>query len=285
MRPMPAGVAEFDREPKIRRQLRDEIAESRFLFSAAHRRAGVGSERPAIWARAVPRRVKKGEQLRAAIAQPTQMGDFARQLAGKTKVRRSHFHPALRDCFRGCAIKGGVDLDCRKITGVNFKPSIRRPVLWIKHAAPFVEAPGTGADPDFLLLDQVQNGGRVQAAAQGADALYSVSELNAIVALFRAKIPRRKGPLNLTETSIVHYPADSDECIEFEFFSSSRQPVLFSRSGALPRSFLSRTKRKSITGRPARKRSAEMQTNCSRKRRQPSKPGTADGRSRFTSGW
>ncbi len=155
--------------------------------------------------------VKKGDQLRAAIAQPTQVGNFAGQLAGKTKVRRRHLHPAPRDCFRGRAVKSRVDFDCRKITRINLKPPIRWPTLWIKHAAPLVEAPGTGANPDFLLLDQVQNGGRSPGGNPSAGALISVSELSASSRFFRATFPRPAGVAQLDGASIVHYPATSDE--------------------------------------------------------------------------
>ena len=41
MRPMPAGMAEFDRETKIARQLRDEICARPISLPSACRKAGV----------------------------------------------------------------------------------------------------------------------------------------------------------------------------------------------------------------------------------------------------
>ena len=69
MWPMPAGVAEFDRETKIRRQLRDEIPKGRFLFPRRIGRREL-NEDDAQLGRERFERAEKGGQLRAAIAQP-----------------------------------------------------------------------------------------------------------------------------------------------------------------------------------------------------------------------
>src|SRR5205823_7851900 len=111
MRPMPAWVAEFDRKAKIRRQLSDEIPEGRFLFLWRVRGREL-NEDDAQLGRERLERAEKGNQLRAAIAQPPLVGDLARQLSGKAKMRRSHIHPTPSDRRCACAVKSRVDLDC-----------------------------------------------------------------------------------------------------------------------------------------------------------------------------
>jgi hypothetical protein len=53
-------------------------------------------------------------------------------------------------------VKRGIDLHGWEITGVKFQPARRRQVRGVKVAAPFLEAPGTSSEPDFLLGQQVQ---------------------------------------------------------------------------------------------------------------------------------
>jgi hypothetical protein len=53
-------------------------------------------------------------------------------------------------------IKRGIDLDRGEIARVKFKPARRRQVRRVKVATPFFKAPGAGAEPNFLLGEEIQ---------------------------------------------------------------------------------------------------------------------------------
>src|SRR3954464_6907658 len=58
--------------------------------------------------------------------------------------------------LRRCVIKSRVDFDGGEITRVKFQPARRGQIGGVKIAAPFLETPGAGAEPDFLLSGEVQ---------------------------------------------------------------------------------------------------------------------------------
>ncbi len=60
------------------------------------------------------------------------------------------------DFSAGACVEGGVEFDRGKIVRVEFEPAFRRQVGWIKGAAPFLEAPGAGAEADLLLGGEIQ---------------------------------------------------------------------------------------------------------------------------------
>src|SRR5205085_16095 len=95
-----------------------------------------------------------------AIAQHAFVGDRARKFAGEPERSRRRFDPAANGCVRRRMIESRIDFDRREIARVEFQPARRRQVGWIKIAAPFFEAPGAGAEPDFLLSGEVQDGMR-----------------------------------------------------------------------------------------------------------------------------
>lgn len=86
------------------------------------------------------------------------MRDFARELAGKLKLRRRKIEPAP-DCVRGrLAVKGGINFHSREKTRIEFEPVRFGKLSRVEDLTPFVEIPRASADADFLLLVQVQFG-------------------------------------------------------------------------------------------------------------------------------
>jgi hypothetical protein len=166
VRPMPAGMAKLDREAKIGGQLRDKFAEGDFLLLWP-----VGGwkldEDDAQFRCERFERAQKRAQFLSAIAQPALVGDFTWQFACEPKVGRRHFEPAAGDVLRRRAVKSRVDLNRRKMVRVKFQPAIGGQIRRVEHTTPFLEAPGTGADPDFLLLAEIQNGWVPRFAVQG----------------------------------------------------------------------------------------------------------------------
>lgn len=84
------------------------------------------------------------------------MGDFARKFAAESKGGRSQFDPAPDRVLGRDAVKGRIDFDRRKIAGIKLEPFGLRQFGRIKAFAPILEAPGAGADSNFLLAGQVQ---------------------------------------------------------------------------------------------------------------------------------
>src|SRR4051812_45414566 len=101
--------------------------------------------------------MEKSEQLHITIAQSPFVRNFTGQFASEAKVRRRHFFPSARDGVRRCTVKGGINFDCEEVVRVKLQPAVGRRVRRIKRTAPFLEAPGTGSDANFLLLDQLQS--------------------------------------------------------------------------------------------------------------------------------
>ena len=90
VRAMPAGMPELDRETKIRRQLRDEIAQGRLPILRPERGRELDVD-DAQFGRERRERVEEGGQFMAAIVQPALMGDLARQLAGEAIAPNCRF--------------------------------------------------------------------------------------------------------------------------------------------------------------------------------------------------
>ena len=84
------------------------------------------------------------------------MRDFARKFAAEAKGGRSQFDPAPDRVLSRYAVKGRIDFDRGEIAGVKFEPFGLRQFGRIKASAPILEAPGAGADSNFLLTGQVQ---------------------------------------------------------------------------------------------------------------------------------
>src|ERR1700682_4695938 len=84
------------------------------------------------------------------------MCDFARKFAAETKRSRSQFHPAPDRVLGRDAVKSRIDFDCGKIAGIKLEPFGIGQFGRIEASAPFREAPGAGADSNFLLAGKVQ---------------------------------------------------------------------------------------------------------------------------------
>jgi len=100
--------------------------------------------------------MEEGSQLGFAIAQETFVGDRAGQFTGEPERRRRCLDPALDGGIGRNVIKRGIDFHRREITGVKFQPARRRQIGRIKAAAPLFKAPGAGAEPYFLLGQEIQ---------------------------------------------------------------------------------------------------------------------------------
>src|SRR6266550_1969370 len=84
------------------------------------------------------------------------MRDLARKFAAETKGSGSQFDPAPDRVLARYAVKGRIDFDCGKITGIKFEPLGIGQFSRIKASAPFRETPGAGADSNFLLTGKVE---------------------------------------------------------------------------------------------------------------------------------
>src|SRR5258708_3813135 len=67
-------------------------------------------------------RAQKRVQFGGAIAQPADMGDFAREFAAETKGGWSQFDPAPDRVLGRDAVKGRIDFDLGKIAGIKLEP-------------------------------------------------------------------------------------------------------------------------------------------------------------------
>src|SRR6187551_1160226 len=88
-------------------------------------------------------------QLLAAVVQAAFVSNFARELAAEPKGRRGVFQPAPNRGVRRHVIERGIDLNRGEKTGVELQPARRGQIGRVKAAAPFLKAPGTGAEPDL----------------------------------------------------------------------------------------------------------------------------------------
>ena len=100
--------------------------------------------------------MKEGSKLGFAIAEETLVSDRARQFAGEPERGRRCLDPAPDRRLGWDVIKRGINFHRRKITGVKFQPAGRRQIGRIKAAAPLFKAPGAGAEPYFLLGQEIQ---------------------------------------------------------------------------------------------------------------------------------
>ena len=80
---------------------------------------------------------------------------FAGNLQAKRNVA-GMFDPAPHDGFRRGAVESGIDLNRGKIMGIEFQPTGLGQIRWIKVAPPFFKAPRASAEPDLLLIGEVQ---------------------------------------------------------------------------------------------------------------------------------
>ncbi len=152
---MPPCVTKLNRESEIPRQLSKKFAQCRFPIAWHEGRRKLDKDYLKLgfeWFN----RAEKIAQLGCTISQPAHMCDVARKLAGEPKRRRSHFHPTTNGIFGRNSMKSGVDLDSRKIVGVEFQPARFRQFRRIENTPPIVEAPCTRADAYLLLIGKIQ---------------------------------------------------------------------------------------------------------------------------------
>src|SRR5205814_1957200 len=90
---MPAGIAEFDREPEIARQLGEESAQQRAAGFWRERWRQLNEDDVEFWGERLERAEERG-QLRLAVAQMAFVGDFPRKFAGEPERSRRGFGPA-----------------------------------------------------------------------------------------------------------------------------------------------------------------------------------------------
>jgi len=155
LRPMPAGVTKFDREPEISRQLIEKFAQRR--FAVFWRKGGwkLDENHAELW-RERFHRPKKRIHFCCAISQAASVRDLAREFAGKTKSRWRDLDPPLNGGFGRGGIKCRIDLHSREVIGVKFEPLGLWEIRRIKKAAPVFETPRGGAEANLMLIDQVQ---------------------------------------------------------------------------------------------------------------------------------
>src|SRR5207244_5206755 len=101
-------------------------------------------------------RPEKRIQFCRAIAQSTGVRNLAREFAGETKSGWRDLDPTANGRFSWSSIKCGIDFHSREVIGVKFEPSRLWQVRGIKRAAPVFETPSTGAEANFMLIDQIQ---------------------------------------------------------------------------------------------------------------------------------
>jgi len=154
-RPMPTGMAKFNRKPEISRQLHEKLAQRQLAVCRRQRRRKLNENYLELWPECFDCAEKRIE-FRCAIAQTADVRDLAGKLAGKPKAGGSRFGPATNAIFRRSSVKGRIDFNRRKIVGVKFQPVRRWQIVWIKDTAPVFEAPCARADTYFLLVNQIQ---------------------------------------------------------------------------------------------------------------------------------
>ena len=171
LRPMPSGVAKFNRVAKIPWQLFKEFAQCRFAFLGRERRRQLNQQNVQL-RREHFQSAQEGMQFTRAIIQPPNMCDLAREFAGETKFVAGHFQPAPQRVLCRDAVKSRVDLNCGKVTSIKLEPLCRRKILRVKAPAPFFIAPRARADADFLLVGEIQvtmfNNSRYVARGKGS---------------------------------------------------------------------------------------------------------------------
>jgi len=155
LRTVPAGMAKLDGKPEAVRKLLQEFPQGLAAILGREGGGQLNEDDPELRLERLDG-AKKGCQFPGAIAQPPDMGDFPGQLAGKTKSSRRVFHPAPDVGFGRRAVKSGIDLHRGKIVRIELQPAGRGQIGGIKATSPFLEAPRTGAEPDFLLCREIQ---------------------------------------------------------------------------------------------------------------------------------
>ena len=86
------------------------------------------------------------------------MRNLAWEFAGETKSSWCDLDPTLNGRFGRGGIKCRIDFHSREVIGVKFEPLGFWQIRRIKRVAPIFETPGTGADANFMLIDQIQWG-------------------------------------------------------------------------------------------------------------------------------
>src|SRR6266446_8567405 len=157
--PVPAGVTEFNGEPETFRKLDQKFSQNLPPVLGRKRWRQLNQHNLELRLERLDR-AEKRVQFGGAIAQPADMGDFARKFATETKRRWSDVDPATDCVFRRHTVKGRIDFDRGKIAGIKFEPLGIGQFCRIKTSAPFRETPRAGADSNFLLTGKVQIQGK-----------------------------------------------------------------------------------------------------------------------------
>ena len=106
-------------------------------------------------------RVEERRQLRLTVTQHAFVRDFSRQFAGETEQGWGRFGPAANGGLGRCFIESGIDLYGGEVPSIKFQPAGRREIGRIKVSTPFLEAPGAGPKPNFLLCQKIQTVRRI----------------------------------------------------------------------------------------------------------------------------
>ncbi len=153
--PMPASVTKFNGKPETSGQLHEKFSQNLSAILGCERGRQLDQHNLELRLERFDR-AQKGVQFDGAIAQPADMGDFARKFATKAKGSRSEFDPAPDRVLRRYAVKSRINFNGEEIARIKFEPFGFGQVRRIKTSAPFREAPGAGADSNFLLVGQLQ---------------------------------------------------------------------------------------------------------------------------------
>ena len=159
LRPVPAGMAKLDREPKTFRKLHQKFSQRLPPIFRRERWRQLNENDLKLRFERFDRAQKRIQFIRA-IAQFADMRDLARQFAAETKRAGCLFNPTPDRVLGGHGVKCGIDFDRGKIARVEFQPFGFRQIGGIKASSPVRKTPGAGADADFLLVGKVQTGGK-----------------------------------------------------------------------------------------------------------------------------
>jgi hypothetical protein len=152
---MPSGVSKFEREPETPRQLIEKLAQR--CFAVFWRKGGSQLNKNHLeLCRKRLNRPKKRIQFCCAIAQSPVVRNLAREFAGETKSSWRDLYPTANGRFAWSGIKCRIDFQSREVIGVKFEPLGLWQFRGIKRAGPVVEAPCTGTDANFVLIDKIQ---------------------------------------------------------------------------------------------------------------------------------
>jgi hypothetical protein len=157
--PVPAGVTKFNGKPETLRKLDKKLSQNLSPILGRERWRQLNQHNLELRFERLDCAEKRVE-FGGAIAQPADMGDFARKFATETKRRWSDVDPAADCVFRRHTVKGRIDFNRGKIAGIKFEPLGIGQFRRIKTSAPFRETPRAGADSNFLLVSKVQIQGK-----------------------------------------------------------------------------------------------------------------------------